>query len=137
MFITPIHIHLCVFWGRRRGEKFWLRKMGICDLIPNRSATSDRTGPTKANLHPNTQEQCSAIGDMLWPLCPGSRGTAGSPEQGQGSGSAAPCPSCLPQTHAETLPPDCTNGQRATGELPVPPCPASAPHIPAKGDVLG
>lgn len=33
----------------------------MCDLIPKRSATSDISDPTKAHLHPNTQEQHSAI----------------------------------------------------------------------------
>ena len=45
---------MCISGGR---EKFWLRKRGVCDLIPKSSATSDRSDPTKAHLHSNTQEQ--------------------------------------------------------------------------------
>lgn len=33
----------------------------MCDLIPKRSATSDISDLIKAHLHPNTQEQHSAI----------------------------------------------------------------------------
>lgn len=55
---TYSHTFMCISGSK---EKFWLGKRGMCDLTPKRSATSDRSDPTKAHFHPNTQEQHSAI----------------------------------------------------------------------------
>lgn len=58
VYHTYSHTFMCISGG---GEKFSLRKRGTRDLIPTRSATSERSDPTKAHLHPNTQEQHLAI----------------------------------------------------------------------------